>query len=232
MALISAWLLIATFSQHLFPTWQLSWWIYHSLLLMSAITAVYYLIREYEQLRQFSLTRYYAMVSLVLMAALALLASFIFSWAVQTQREEMAQHQAIETEEELAEILLAGFTEGEDAANLTTLLWAPNESLQMVLQGGLIGMNGAGLILFDYEEVEIYSQLVAGMDDGIEMENGRLQQALNGIPNTTLSNANRLTDEGIPLTQIQTYVPIIASSGKQLGVLLLVQELFGLNGCE
>ncbi|WP_420630895.1 sensor histidine kinase [Candidatus Leptofilum sp.] len=83
MVLISVWLAIGTVSMHLFDLWLLSWWLYHLLLLMGAITAVAVLIQSYEQLRRFRLTYYYLAIGLIATAALALWASHLVAEFVQ-----------------------------------------------------------------------------------------------------------------------------------------------------
>ncbi|MEZ4591505.1 MAG: HAMP domain-containing sensor histidine kinase [Chloroflexota bacterium] len=83
MALISVWLAIGTISMHGFDLWLLSWWLYHLLLLMGAITAVAVLIQSYEQLRRFRLTYYYLAIGLIATAALTLWASHLVAEFVQ-----------------------------------------------------------------------------------------------------------------------------------------------------
>jgi signal transduction histidine kinase len=83
MALISVWLAIGTVSMHGFDLWLLSWWLYHLLLLMGAITAVAVLIQSYEQLRRFRLTYYYLAIGLIATAALTLWASHLVAEFVQ-----------------------------------------------------------------------------------------------------------------------------------------------------
>jgi len=82
MALIALWFALGTISMHKFPLFQLSWWLYHVLILLGASTAMVALTREYEQLRRFSLTRYYAMIGLIFTAAVALLTSYLFAQVV------------------------------------------------------------------------------------------------------------------------------------------------------
>ncbi|MCA9954043.1 MAG: hypothetical protein KC434_04945 [Anaerolineales bacterium] len=83
MALISIWLAIGTVSMHGFELWLLSWWLYHLLLLMGAITAVAVLIQSYEQLRRFRLTYYYLAIGLIATGALTLWASYLVAQFVQ-----------------------------------------------------------------------------------------------------------------------------------------------------
>lgn len=88
MALIAIWLMWATVSMHQFSTWQLSWWLYHVLLLASALLAFSALIIQYEQIRFFRPTWYYFAIGLVVTALLTLLSSYLLTEVVE--REFMA----------------------------------------------------------------------------------------------------------------------------------------------
>ncbi|MFZ0545106.1 MAG: ATP-binding protein [Candidatus Promineifilaceae bacterium] len=83
MALIAIWLTWATVSMHQFPTWQLSWWLYHVLLLGSALLAFVALINQYEQIRYFRPTWYYFAIGLVVTALMTLLTSYLLSRVVE-----------------------------------------------------------------------------------------------------------------------------------------------------
>lgn len=79
LALVAGLLAQATISMHLFPLWNLSWWMYHFVLLGSFLLTTYVLFTTYEQARTFRLSRYYLAASSILTALLALVASFLFS---------------------------------------------------------------------------------------------------------------------------------------------------------
>jgi signal transduction histidine kinase len=83
LAFVAFWLGIATISMHQFPTWQLSWWLYHFILLFGFLVTIYILLAQYEQARQFSLLRYYLATSLIVTALVALAASFVFAQFAQ-----------------------------------------------------------------------------------------------------------------------------------------------------
>ncbi|MCL4867364.1 MAG: hypothetical protein KJ063_00210 [Anaerolineae bacterium] len=97
MALIAAWQLIGTVSLHQFPLWHLSWWLYHTQLLMGVLLAVGALVQEHERLRQFSLTRYFAVTSLIVMGALALLAAHLFSQFVEQELGRVLAEVGVDT---------------------------------------------------------------------------------------------------------------------------------------
>jgi len=79
LAFVAFWLATATVSMHRFPTWHLSWWLYHGILLVGFLASVVVLTLEYEQVRQFRLSRYFLAVSLIVTAFLALAASALFA---------------------------------------------------------------------------------------------------------------------------------------------------------
>ncbi|MAT98657.1 MAG: hypothetical protein CL608_16060 [Anaerolineaceae bacterium] len=83
MVLIAVWLAIGTISMHGFDLWHLSWWLYHVMLLMGAITAVGVLVQSYEQLRRFRLTYYYLAIGLIATVGLMLWASHLVAEFVQ-----------------------------------------------------------------------------------------------------------------------------------------------------
>ena len=126
MALISVWLAIGTISMHGFDLWLLSWWLYHLLLLMGAITAVAILIQSYEQLRRFRLTYYYLAIGLIATAALTLWASHLVAEFVQ---------QGINSEVET--ILMGTGISRADLPDMT----------QMVISARITGLWVAGLTM-------------------------------------------------------------------------------------
>lgn len=90
LAFVAFWLAQAVISMHLFPLWQLSWWLYHFLLCAGFLITATILVAEYEQARQFRLRRYYLGVSLICTAVLALLASYLFAeFSYRTLAAEM-----------------------------------------------------------------------------------------------------------------------------------------------
>ncbi len=79
MAFEAGWYAVATVSMFRFAQNKASWWLYHVLLLLGFLIAIYALWRAYEQVRTFRLTRYFAATSLIVTAALALLAAQLYS---------------------------------------------------------------------------------------------------------------------------------------------------------
>lgn len=79
LAFVAFWLATATVSMHRFPIWNLSWWLYHAILLVGFLATAIMLAIEYEQVRQFRLARYFLAVALIVTALLALTASALFA---------------------------------------------------------------------------------------------------------------------------------------------------------
>ena len=79
LAFVAFWLGTATVSMHRFPVWNLSWWLYHAVLLIAFLATAIMLLMQYEQLRQFRLSRYFLAVALIVTALLALAASALFT---------------------------------------------------------------------------------------------------------------------------------------------------------
>ncbi len=227
MALIATWLALATVSQNEFSVWQLSWWIYHFLLLFSAITAVYYLLGEYEQTRQFSLTRYYAVTSLIVMAALTLLISFVSSYTVQREREAFL-HDHIRT---LSERIVSSFTRNPSPEAVTAELNAiamASQSLNLLAQGQLLSINLDNVLIYSSERQPIYQFLNDDSLSQVQVNSGRYQLARAGTIDIHLRDSTNRTAANIPTTIIQAYVPLQTSALPD-GVLLLQQEVAGLN---
>jgi signal transduction histidine kinase len=59
------WLALAQLSQYLAPTWMLSWWLYHILMLAAFAVAMGALVLDYEHVLDFRLTRYFTALSVI-----------------------------------------------------------------------------------------------------------------------------------------------------------------------
>jgi signal transduction histidine kinase len=70
---------------HNFSTWELSWWLYHVLLLASALLSFAAIIVQYEQVRYFRPTWYYFAIGLVVTAFMTLLASYLLTEVVEQE---------------------------------------------------------------------------------------------------------------------------------------------------
>lgn len=91
LTLVAFWMVAATISMHRFPVWNLSWWLYHFLLLLTFLLVFVVLVQRHEQARRFRLIPYYLGFALIFTAFLTLLASAIFSY--QIRQQQLAQSQ-------------------------------------------------------------------------------------------------------------------------------------------
>lgn len=112
MGMIASWFVLATISMHSFAIWQLSWWLYHGLLLMGVVTAVVVLAQAYEDLREFQLSYYYAAIGLILTVGLALFSAFLASRFVE-------QNMPYDDSEVMVEMLVSARLTGFLMAGLT-----------------------------------------------------------------------------------------------------------------
>lgn len=69
------WLALAQLSQWLAPPWNLSWWMYHVLMLGAFVITMATLAREYEHVRRFRLVRYFTAMTIILGVPLVALLS-------------------------------------------------------------------------------------------------------------------------------------------------------------
>ena len=193
MVLIAVWLALGTISMHGFELWHLSWWLYHVMLLMGAITAVGVLVQSYEQLRRFRLTRYYLAVGLITTVGLTLWASNLVAEFVQ---------QSISSE------LEAIFRQ---TGVLPTEMEMPNMA-QMVVNARITGLWVAGLAM---GTLFVALLVVVRRADGlIERRTAELAQA-----NAELKAAEALRDDmtdmivhdlRTPLTSINLSLDLLA----------------------
>jgi len=65
LSLAFPWLALAQISQYFAPTWHVSWWIYHIMMLSSFIVTIGVLVIDYEEIRQFRATRYFSAISVI-----------------------------------------------------------------------------------------------------------------------------------------------------------------------
>ncbi|MCI0580747.1 MAG: ATP-binding protein [Chloroflexi bacterium] len=126
LTFVAFWLAQASVSLHQFPLWNLSWWLYHFVLLMSFLVTVGILVAEYEQARRFRLLRYFLGVSLIFTALLALLASYLFAqYTARFLAAEIETQTAVQVETvtgNIASMLPAGISPEEARATYTAQL--------------------------------------------------------------------------------------------------------------
>lgn len=120
MAFEAGWFAIASVSLFRFQLWHSSWWLYHALLLIGFLLAVYILWRAYEQLRLFRLARYYLATSLIVTAALALLSAQLYANLAFTRARQHIEDSTALLSQDLATDV-AGAAEAQTPADLSRL---------------------------------------------------------------------------------------------------------------
>ncbi|MCA9971274.1 MAG: HAMP domain-containing histidine kinase [Anaerolineales bacterium] len=224
MMLIAAWMTLGSVSMHQFANWQLSWWLYHVLLLMGVGTAVFVLARRYERVRRFRLTDYYAAGSLIVTAALALLASSLFSRAVEQDLRAQYSAQAVRVGQNLAISLAGDMPAAAGEADLRDMAQQANLFRSATWAARLAGLEIGRVSVYDDGMALVYPP-----DERPFPEDGPfLVQALAGEPTTRfVISAAPLFAGATADRYLQTYIPIPSASGPAapLGVLSTLQEL-------
>lgn len=193
MALVAAWCAIGTISLHGFPVWNLSWWLYHLLLLLGVVTAVWSLSRHYEQLRQFRLTRYYIALGLMATGGLSLLAAHLISQLVERTL--------------LAQLAL-------DAAQDVAIVAATPEITQLVVNARL-----AGLLISALSLGLLFALLLLVVNRGDRLIQARAQELEEAYTNLRAAESMRddlsdmiVHDLRTPLTAIGLSLDLIERS--------------------
>lgn len=225
MALIAAWLTIATISMHGFTLWHLSWWLYHIELLLGAVTAVTVLIIQYKQLQLFRLTHYYAAIGLILTAALALTASHFFSRTVERglvneltdQSERVGENLAFTLVCDLpANLTRAEFRElAQDGTIFQTTDWPTR----------LTGLEIGVMAIFDANQTPLYQTPAEAY---IPSAPQNLQTALTGQTTSYIFSSSEPVFAATTSTRyLQTFIPIRLNE-QIIGILSTVQAVPGL----
>jgi signal transduction histidine kinase len=219
MALIATWFMVATVSLHEFPVYHLSWWLYHVLILLGAMTAMFALAGEYEQLRRFNLTRYYAVTSLIITATLALLTSYLFAQAVYNGLVDELEQQAIRLGQNLVVNVGRDLPEMATTADLRRLATPVGDSLAM----RLTGLDVSIVTIYDDTGTAVYRNGGPEVEAEIVTDDqAAVSRALSGQATTEIIQANFL----------YAYVPIYpldASDNVAIGALLMQQPMPGLR---
>lgn len=121
MAFEAGWFAIATVSMFRFELWHASWWLYHALLLIGFLVAIYVLARAYEQLRIFRLGRYYVATSLIVTAALALISAQLYAQLAFQSTQRQIEDNLAQLSQSFAAELAAAAPDVQTAADLVSL---------------------------------------------------------------------------------------------------------------
>lgn len=234
MALIAAWQVIGAISMHQFPTWHISWWLYHIELLMGVLLASVVLVQQYERLRQFRLTSYFALTSLIVTVASALLASHLFSLFVERELVRALQDQAQQSGMNVAMAVVHDLPEPVTTETLNTAA-ADSLDLDYILWQQLIGLSVEYVNIYDTDGNPLlpdpYAHTSLNQTDVASVSNALAGTAttelLPALPEDEHLLAEHTITEG---PRLRTYVPLPGADPTQpVGVLLLQQPVPELN---
>ena len=222
LALTSGWMITAAASLHLFPLWNLSWWLYHFILLAGFLSAAYVLFSEYEQAREFRLLRYYLAASLILTALVALISSYFFAGVVQYMLGEEVTRASVEKVEAftagVADAVPAGVAPAEALAIYARRL--PELSLNVAAiydaEGEPIFPSGAAAVsALDAKGLAHFSAAMTGVSEVEIHDPGESPAGYE--PGPYASPPSTYT--------VETYFPLAAAGGgRPIGVLVTTSE--------
>jgi signal transduction histidine kinase len=225
MAFESVWYATATVSMFQFPLFNASWWLYHALLLVGFLIAIYALWRAYEQIRAFRLTRYYAAASLIVTAALALLSAQVYSQQVYEHRLDQLRGDSRTLGLNLAAELAAALPGVATADDLRQLGDVPD--LRAALRGRLAGLPIQALSLYDADGAIVFSTVEEWIGLRASPTEADFRAALAG--ELTLELYEPGTSPGLyapanPVHVLEARVPFRPGGGAPMGVLEIVRE--------
>ncbi|HLB48700.1 MAG TPA: sensor histidine kinase, partial [Anaerolineales bacterium] len=232
LAFVALWLAQATISLHLTPVWNLSWWLYHAILLIAFLFTIYILAAEYEQTRQFRLVRYYLAASLILTVLLALVASALFSQfsydslvgEIETSSKSIANNLASELTTDMPDIATPGDLQG----------LANRPGIRGTLDDRLAGLTINSVIIYDSDGIAVYASepdwLGVRLDNREAFEN--TMSGNSGVIIRAPDDPPKTYSPSAAVHIIETYAPIHPAGdpdGQPIGILVTVQEAPQLN---
>lgn len=227
LAFVAFWLATATVSLHTYPIWNLSWWLYHVVLLVAFVFVAVLLVAQYEQLRQFRLSRYFLAVALIVTALLALAASALFTQfsydtlvtEVQGTTTSIADNLSTGLASDLSTVKTSDDLHGiSDEVNIDRLVVGRSQNLSI-----------EGVYLYSTNRKLEYP---GGYDTTsvVSMDSAAFLTALKGetiglirAPDT--SPSSYAASSGVHV--VETYAPLRAggsADGEVVGVLVTIQE--------
>lgn len=221
LAFVAIWMVQATISMHQFPVSNLSWWLYHLVLLLSFLITVYVLLNEFEQARQFRLLPYFLAVALILTALLALVASQLFATFTQQLIIDEVERDTVHLVANLAQGVSARMPTGASTADMRQ---AFVDAVALVPALEVVVYDNDGRIA--YSPSAYYSLGNAQL---------LLQPALAGQSQILVYAPGEMTGYGSEPDEdyhVQTLVPLVApqeQGGLSLGVVQVTQEMPGLR---
>ena len=228
LAFVAFWLATATVSMHRFPVWNLSWWLYHLILLVAFLATAIMLTIQYEQIRQFRLVRYFLAVALIVTALLALAASALFTQfsydSLVAQVQDTSSSAATNLANGLASEQLSKVTTPEALHNLSNVA-----DLGAMLDSRLRDLAIDSVFVYATDSQLQYPP-VYDTDTAVAVDRAGFSSALNGETRVMIHAPDTAPSGYAPsagVHVIETYAPLRAGGqpeGNVIGVLVTVQQ--------
>jgi signal transduction histidine kinase len=227
LAFVSAWMITAAISMHNFRLWNLSWWLYHMILLIGFVITMLVLAAQYEQVRQFRLRRYYLAASLIITALLALVASALFTEYAYTSLVAQIRSTSSSMADNLAADIASDLNDIAAADDLRGI--ADRSGIRGLFARRISGLPVKDILVYDDQGVAVYASEPEWIGVNVESR-AHLEAALRGEIATEIRPPNDPPATYQPSTAvhiIETYAPIRPggeAANSPIGVLVIVEE--------
>ncbi len=228
LAFVAFWLATATVSMHRFPIWNLSWWLYHIILLVAFLATAVMLTMQYEQIRQFRLARYFLAVALIATALLALAASALFTQfsydTLVAQVRDTSSSAATNLANGLASDQLSGVTTPEALHNLSNLA-----NVDAILDSRIRDLSIDSVFVYSTDS-QLQYPADYGTNTPVVVDRAGFSSALNGETMVMIHAPDAAPSGYAPsagVHVIETYAALHAGGqpeGNVIGVLVTVQQ--------
>jgi class 3 adenylate cyclase len=232
LAFVAFWLTTATVSLHRFPVWNLSWWLYHAILLVGFLATAIMLALEYEQVRQFRLSRYFLAVALIVTALLALAASALFTQFSYDTMVAQVQDTSSSIATNLANGLTSEMTDIQTPADVRAIAKRPDVGAE--LQTRIKSLPLSNVYLYSIDKKLQYPNEYDSTG-AVVVDPGPFADALAGRTDSIIHAPDAAPSSYAPAAGvhvIETFAPIHAggiTDGRVIGVLVTVQEVPSLD---
>ncbi|HLF02177.1 MAG TPA: HAMP domain-containing sensor histidine kinase [Anaerolineales bacterium] len=227
LAFVSAWMITATISMHNFRLWNLSWWMYHIILLVGFVITMFVLAAQYEQVRQFRLRRYYLAASLIITALLALVASAFFTEFAYTTLITQIQSTSASMAGNIATDIAGDLPDIATADDLRGI--ANHSGIRAMFAWRITGLPVKDILVYDDQGVAAYASEPEWIGVNVESR-AHFEAALRGEAVTEIRPPDDPPATYQPSTAvhiIETFAPLRpgGDAGSQpIGVLVIVEE--------
>jgi class 3 adenylate cyclase len=232
LAFVAFWLAAAAISMHRFPVWNLSWWLYHVILLVGFSATAIMLAVEYEQVRQFRLARYFLAVALIVTALLALAASALFAQFSYDTLVVQVQDTSTSIATNLANGLTSGLPDITTPADMRDLSIRPD--VGPLLRSRMQNLPISAIYIYSTNRKLLYPEEYDS-NRPVTVDTVGFRQASDGEPLVIIREPTGVRSGYAPDANvhiIETFAPLRVGGrpdGEIVGVLVTIQEAPGLD---